>query len=93
MLSLAEARKADLVSQGYPAARVYGGDELGGLGVVYVLAEKASVYGLPDDPKLPHRQILGKWMLGVIPGVAILFAMWQRLRKNAGAVEAKTGGE
>lgn len=93
MLTLAEARKAELVSQGYSSARVYGGKELGGLGTIYVLAEKASAYGLPEDPKLPHWPILGKWALGVIPGLAILFAMWQRLRKNAVATEAKTGGE
>jgi len=91
MLSVARERKDALASQGY-SPRIYGEKELGGLGAIYVLPEKASLYGLPEDPKLPHWPIFSKWLLGVVPGLAILYAMWRHLRKEATA-EAKTGGE
>jgi len=55
--------RAELVAQGkarvtqlrskYPNTVLYGEKELGGLHVMYVLQESPSVYGLPEDPKLP----------------------------------------
>jgi len=91
MLSLARVRARKLESQGYNP-RIYGENELGGLGALYILPEKASFYGLPEDPKLPHARIFNKWLLGIIPGLAILVAIWRRLQKNEMA-EATTGGE
>lgn len=35
--------------------RVYGERELGGLGVVYALADAPEAYGLPADPKVPEK--------------------------------------
>ncbi|MFH7320430.1 4Fe-4S dicluster domain-containing protein [Desulfurivibrio sp. D14AmB] len=64
---LAQAKKL------YPNARIYGRDELGGLGVIYVLPDKPSNYGLPEDPRLPAS--LGIWKQAVHPfGNAILGA-------------------
>jgi formate dehydrogenase iron-sulfur subunit len=93
MLSVAKERKKALEDEGYEA-RIYGEteDELGGLGVMHLLSDKASVFGLPEHPRLPHWPIFSKWLLGIIPGLAILYAMLQRLRKED-AVSAKTGGE
>ena len=85
MVKAGERRVAQL-----PGARFYGKTELGGLGAMYVLPEKASVYGLPEDPKLPTARIAFRWLLGAIPGLAILFVMWLHLRQ--GVVAAKTGG-
>ena len=42
-----------LVGKGRTDARLYGATELGGLHQMYVLEEKASVYGLPEDPSYP----------------------------------------
>jgi len=47
------SRVEALKSKGISSARLYGETELGGLGQMYVLEEKASVYGLPENPKYP----------------------------------------
>jgi formate dehydrogenase iron-sulfur subunit len=94
MVSIASQRVTELKAEGFADARAYGAsdDELGGLGAMYVLTDKASVFGLPEKPTLPTRKIISKWLLGVIPGLAIVFAMWKRLQKDDTA-QAKTGGE
>jgi len=40
-------------SKAYPQATLYGETELGGLHVLYVLADSPEVYGLPKEPKFP----------------------------------------
>ena len=89
MLALARERKQALVVQGYASARIYGETELGGLGAMYVLPEKASLYGLPEHPGLPIRGIAWRWVLGIIPGLAVLYAMWQRFCKEDVQGDAK----
>jgi formate dehydrogenase iron-sulfur subunit len=42
-----------LKAKGFTDARLYGETELGGLHQMYVLTEKASLYGLPESPKYP----------------------------------------
>ena len=37
----------------FPNAQLYGESALGGLGLITLLLEKPSVYGLPDDPQMP----------------------------------------
>lgn len=91
MVALAEQRAAALEAEGCKP-RIYGKTELGGLGAMYVLTDKASVFGLPEDPTLPHKKIIGKWLLGVIPGLAILYGLWRHLNKDE-AAQPKTGGE
>ncbi len=49
----AEKRVNNLRAAGYRDARVYGLEEMGGLGVFYVLRDRPSAYGLPDSPKVP----------------------------------------
>lgn len=96
MLSIARQRKDELTAQGHKP-RIYGESELGGLGAIYILPETASAYGLLEDPKLPHARITAKWLLGIIPGAAILYAMWRKLQaendEEKTKAEAKTGGE
>ena len=53
MLAKAKARVDWLKNRGYPEARVYGENELGGLGRVYVLTAPAKAYGLPEAPQYP----------------------------------------
>ncbi len=40
-------------SEAYPKAMLYGETELGGLHVLYVLADSPEVYGLPKEPQFP----------------------------------------
>jgi len=56
---VAEGRKRvqALKTKGYNNAYLYGDKELGGLHVVYVLADSPEVYGLPVDPKISAATI------------------------------------
>lgn len=88
MLKLAKARQSILEKQTGKKPRIYGEVELGGLGVMYLLPEKASVYGLPEQPKKPL--ILPRWLIGIIPGAAILYGLMRNFKQNdakAAAVE------
>ena len=49
LVNAAEARVAELGGN----SRLYGKDELGGLHVLYVLADSPEKYGLPVNPKVP----------------------------------------
>jgi len=89
MVSLARERQQALAGQGSPDARIYGETELGGLGAMYVLPEKASAYGLPEAPTLPTKGIFGRWLLGIIPGLAVLYSMWRYFRDEE--AEAQVG--
>ena len=53
LVAKGKQRVEELKAKGRSAARLYGENELGGLHQMYVLETKASVYGLPEDPKYP----------------------------------------
>lgn len=71
MIQKAEKRVQEIKDR-YPNAQVYNPQGVGGTHTVYVLAEKPSVYGLPENPKVPtsavvwkdYAQPIGKMMLG-----------------------------
>lgn len=71
MIKKAEERVKQIKDR-YPNAHVYNPKGVGGTHTVYVLAEKPSVYGLPENPKVPtsavlwkdYAQPLGKMMIG-----------------------------
>ncbi len=48
----AEARVAELKKRGVAGAQLYGKEELGGLGVIYVLADTPDKYKLPVNPEV-----------------------------------------
>ena len=93
MLSLARERMAALRSENPKNdPYLYGEKELGGLGVMYLLPENnPELYRLPKDPKLPTAGILGRWLLGVVPGLAILYGMWRYFRKDEPVTSASGG--
>jgi formate dehydrogenase iron-sulfur subunit len=66
---------------------IYGEQELGGLGVLTILPngdEKTlKALDLPKDPKKPTDKIFVRWLMGLVPGVAILLAMWHYFWKPA----------
>lgn len=81
VLREAEARLAK-VKERYPNANIYNPAGIDGVATVYLLAEKPSVYGLPDDPQAKLSQMIwkdiaqpvGKLMAGATT-VGILSAM------------------
>ncbi len=102
ILTHARQRRRILAEQGL-SPRIYGENELGGLHVITLLTEKASIYGLPEAPRKPTERIFWRWLLGVIPGLAILagiFAYFFKQRSASDTVasatvasDAKSGGE
>jgi formate dehydrogenase iron-sulfur subunit len=65
LLTKAQARVDALKARGYSEARLYGKDELGGLGRLFVLTAPASAYGLPEAPQYPV--LLSAWHTVVQP--------------------------
>ena len=83
MLSLAERRMAALKKDAPQSSPIlYGHKELGGLGVMYLLPENnPKLFGLQANPKLPSVRIAFKWLLGIVPALAVLYGMWRYFRK------------
>jgi formate dehydrogenase iron-sulfur subunit len=89
MLSLAKKRAAVLRKEG-KSPYIYGEKELGGLGVLTLLpVNDPELYDLPKDPKQPTDKIFIRWVLGLIPGFALLLAMWHFFMKPAAAEGGK----
>lgn len=88
-------------SEAHPRANLYGEKELGGLGVLYVLADSPDVYGLPKAPVFPPMvtawqgviQPLG-WVAGgaVIAGLLLnmFVARARRLREEEESKNARS---
>lgn len=53
LVEVGKGRVSVLQARGRNDARLYGEAELGGLHQMYVLPEKASFFGLPENPQLP----------------------------------------
>ena len=72
----AKKRVEDLKRLGYTDARLYGEDtngDLGGLNAFFLLLGKPSIYGLPDKPKLPQRNVIVDSLLSI--GSALLVGL------------------
>ena len=67
----ADARLAQLQQAGYTQARLYGRDDkiVGGLNAFYLLDDDPSVYGLPQAPQLPSRNLPASGGLGLLAAV------------------------
>ena len=60
MVDTARERVAELHAQGRTEARLYGANELdgvGGTGSVFLLLDEPEVYGLPPDPRVPTADL------------------------------------
>ena len=58
---LAEAEKRlEVVKERFPNANIYNPQGISGTATVYLLAKKLSVYGLPENPKMPASLKLWK---------------------------------
>jgi formate dehydrogenase iron-sulfur subunit len=91
----ADARVAQLQGQG-TQAYIYGDEKmLGGLNAFFLLTDKAEVYGLPADPKLPSRNVVPSWLLsaGSAAVVGLIGLLTFRKRRMEGLVTPRAAGE
>ncbi|MGQ9625504.1 MAG: 4Fe-4S dicluster domain-containing protein [Anaerolineae bacterium] len=88
-LALGQERVEFLKADGHPNAYLYGASELGGLHVMFVLKERPSLYGLPENPRYATANVLGQWLGGIITaGVVAALPFWLLFkRKEALAAE------
>lgn len=87
MISRGTERVAELKAKGYSDAVLFKENNLGGLGVMYVLTEKPSKFGLPEDVGVPLSGVLLNDILkpaGAIAGGATLAALAVSFLANLG---------
>ncbi|OMH35078.1 4Fe-4S dicluster domain-containing protein [Tersicoccus sp. Bi-70] len=82
MVETARARVAQLHAEGRTEARLYGANELdgvGGTGSVFLLLDEPEVYGLPPDPRVPTADLpqmykrAGVAVVGMLAATAVAF--------------------
>ncbi len=88
IIEQANVRIAHLKGRGVKNTRIYGVQELGGLGVISVLAGEPAEYGIPEKPRIPwgHKS----WRHVLRPGggiaaaaaVAAILSNWISTRKG-----------
>src|SRR6478752_5645434 len=73
MKEQAHARVKQLHARGVTKARLYGADDkvLGGLNSFYLLLDEPEVYGLPSNPKVPSRSVLGSLFWSIFTGFLV----------------------
>ncbi|MBI2760968.1 MAG: 4Fe-4S dicluster domain-containing protein [Chloroflexi bacterium] len=94
----ADQRVEQLKAGGETGAYIYGDEKiLGGLNSFYLLVDKPEVYGLPENPKLPTRNLLPSSALSVVGAAAIgllgLLGFRQRRMERARAATATPPSE
>ena len=60
LIAEGKQRVSAIKSKGFSDANLYGENELGGLHVMYVLDDRPSVYGLPENPQISAATIAWK---------------------------------
>jgi formate dehydrogenase iron-sulfur subunit len=82
----ADMRLAQLKSLGQDKSNIYGYNEAGGLNVFYLLLDRPSVYGQPENPVVPQRRLAlnsGFTILGALAmGLVALVNFRERGAKN-----------
>ncbi|MGB4617722.1 MAG: 4Fe-4S dicluster domain-containing protein [Dethiobacteria bacterium] len=79
MIAQAEKRLEELKKAGNVKARIYGLEELDGLGVMYVLGDAPSSYGLPENPRVSTAAQIWNVIFKPVRAVmvlAMIFALW-----------------
>jgi formate dehydrogenase iron-sulfur subunit len=77
MVAQARQRVAQLHDQGRTEARLYGANELdgvGGTGSVFLLLDEPEVYGLPPDPRVPTADLPAMYKLAGLAAGGMLAA-------------------
>jgi len=84
LITQAKARVEGLRRDGYANATFYGENELGGLHAINILAERPSIYGLPETPSLATSKSGFQWLSGVITaGVLATLPLWLIFRRKS----------
>ncbi len=84
-IAKASERLAELKSQGYADANIYGDFELGGMHHMSILLHKPGVYKLPENPKAATQILAKSWLGGLASAGVITVLMipfWITHRKN-----------
>ena len=73
-------------TQGATKAYLSWADEkfLGGLNAFYLLVDKPEVYGLPSDPKVPSRSVLGSAFWSIVTGLTMALGVLFQFRQRTG---------
>ena len=97
LLAAANKKVKYLAKAGWPEAQLYGENELGGLGVIYILLKSPVFYGLPEKPKQATKNVLTQWVSGIIPAAGLLVPFWYLFKripeKNKQSAKLKEGSK
>jgi len=77
LLETARARVAELHARGQTEARLYGANDLdgvGGTGAFFLLLDEPEVYGLPPDPRVPTADLPQMFRKAGVAGLGMLAA-------------------
>jgi formate dehydrogenase iron-sulfur subunit len=77
LVEIARDRVAELHAQGLTEARLYGANELdgvGGTGSIFLLLDEPEVYGLPPDPRVPTADLMQMFKRAGVAAVGMLAA-------------------
>ncbi|MFC1949363.1 4Fe-4S dicluster domain-containing protein [Chloroflexota bacterium] len=83
LITAARAQVEELKGNGYPDANLYGENESGGLHILYVLTDRPSVYGLPEEPQVATSGAVFKWLSGIIAaGIIAVVPFWYLFKRK-----------
>jgi len=82
LLEIARNKLKALNSAGKTNAQIYGEEELGGLGVTYILLERPSVYGLPEEPEVATKNQILDYLTATVAGAILLFTTIASFRQR-----------
>jgi len=92
IISLASQREMELQNGKYPNATIYGLNEVGGTGMLYVLTDRPEKYALPEDPQVPLKARIWNAIFGpirILVVIAVGFGLWANYSKNKELDEGK----
>src|SRR5437764_1147979 len=96
----AQERVETLKAMGFKHAQLYGADAkgfLGGLNAFFLLLSKPGTYNLPENPKLPQRNVVVDSLLSIgsalIVGLGALLAFRDRGKGRDDASDARRGDD
>ena len=93
LIARATRREAELKAAGKTNATVYGLDEVGGTGMLYVLADKPEKYGFPADPQVPIQTRVWNTLYApfrVFVVIAVAVGLWSNRMHSKKVEEGKS---